>query len=50
MQARAKNAQAKIDIAAEGMLGAEAAQALSMQPKPLRMGPQDGSLAEVSIS
>ena len=50
MQARAKNTAGKIDIADEGLLGTESAQTLSMQPKPMRMGPHDGSLAEMSIS
>jgi hypothetical protein len=47
MQARTKNA-AKIDIS-EGA-GTASAQSLSMNPKPLRMGPHDGGLQEISVS
>lgn len=50
MQARAKNTAGRIDIAEEPLQGTVSSQSLSLQPKPMRMGPHDGSLGEMSIS
>lgn len=50
IQQRAKQSSSRIDISDEGLMGTDSAQTLSVQPKPLRMGPNDGTLAEMSVS
>lgn len=50
MQAKAKNRGSRIDLGADSLPGTDSAQSLSTQPKPMRMGPNDASLAEISVS